>query len=70
MRLVNHEQRRFLFAIYVENGKKTGGSTHPSSEGTAHPLGLECAALRVFMKDAQTKDYSVQELNQKIKKGK
>lgn len=52
MRLVYHEQRRFLFALYVENGNKTGGSTHPSSEGTAHPLGLERAALRVSMKDS------------------
>lgn len=47
-----HEQRRFLLAIYAENGNKTGGSTHSSSEGTAHPLGLECAALRIFMKDS------------------
>lgn len=47
-----HEQRRFLFALNVGDGSKNGGSTHPSSVSTAHLLRLECAAYRVYTKDA------------------
>lgn len=47
-----HEQRRFLFAINVRDGSKTGGSTHPSSVVTAHLLRLECAAYTFYTKDA------------------